>query len=107
MKGKKMTYKKWDMEYNVIDLQKYGIKNFAFDLPSAVSYMYEAVSNGFLILGGDIIVNDHGIFVESVDGWYSEKNTPLDTMQDALNYFYHLRFFIFTLHQFNFYCISN
>lgn len=82
----KMTYKKWDMEYNVIDLQKYGIKNFAFDLPSAVSYMYEAVSNGFLILGGDIIVNDHGIFVESVDGWYSEKNTPLDTMQDALNY---------------------
>ena len=22
-------------------------------------------------------------------------------------YFYHLRFFIFTLHQFNFYCISN
>ena len=58
-----MTYKKWDMEYNVIDLQKYGIKNFAFDLPSAVSYMYEAVSNGFLILGGETMAYSSNLWM--------------------------------------------
>lgn len=81
-----MKYKKWDIQYEVVELKKYGINNIAFDLPSAVSYMYEAVNNGMLILGGDIIVYDHGEFVESSDNWYSNKKQPMDTMQDALDY---------------------
>ena len=81
-----MTYKKWNMQYEVTDLKKYGINNIAFDLPSAVSYMLEAVNNGLLILGGDIIVVDHGKFIESDDNWYSNQTSPMATMQDALNY---------------------
>ena len=81
-----MILKKWDIEYEVIDLKEYGINNIAFDLPSAVSYMYEAVNKGFLILGGDIIISSQGKFFESDDNWYSNKKIPMDTMQDALNY---------------------
>lgn len=81
-----MILKRWDLEYEVIDLKKYGINNFAFDLPSAISYMCEAVNNNFLILGGDIIIIDNELYIESDDNWYSEKTEPKETMQEALNY---------------------
>lgn len=82
-----MILKRWDLEYEVIDLNEYGINNFAFDLPSAISYMWEAANNNFLILGGDIITVDYvGGYTESDNNWYSEKREPLETLQDAINY---------------------
>ena len=82
-----MRLKKWNLEYDVVDLQKFGINNYAFDLPSAVSYMCEAANNGFRILGGDIIdIDDRGQYSEGCDNWYSKKAEPLETLQDALNY---------------------
>ena len=81
-----MTLKRWGLEYEVVDLSASGINNFAFDLPSAISYMCEATSNGLLILGGDIIVIDNDRYIESDDNWYSSKTDPTETMQDALNY---------------------
>ncbi len=87
MKGNiKMIYQRWNIKYEVVDLTEYGIYAVAFDLPSVVSYMYEAASNGLLILGGDIIFNEDGIYTESPDNWYSEKKTPMGTLQDALDY---------------------
>ena len=74
------------MQYEVICLKDFGINNIAFDLPSVVSYMYEAVSHGLLVLGGDIIVVEKDRYVESYDNWFSEKKEPLETMQDALDY---------------------
>ena len=81
-----MIYQRWNIKYEVVDLTEYGIYAVAFDLPSVVSYMYEAASNGLLILGGDIIFNEDGIYIESPDNWYSEKKTPMGTLQDALDY---------------------
>ena len=47
-----MKYSRWELNYEVIDLTSDGINNYAFDLPSAMAFICEAVSHGFLILGG-------------------------------------------------------
>jgi hypothetical protein len=73
-------------EYEVIDLHDSGICNYAFDIISAIEYMYEATSCGKLILGGDIVILNDGVYTESYDSWYSDKRTPDETLSDALKY---------------------
>ena len=82
-----MVLKKWQLEYDVVDLKEYGIDNVAFDFPSAISYMCEAMNQGYIILGGDIIVFENGRYTESGNSWWSDKKDPQETMKDALGYF--------------------
>ena len=62
-----MKYSRWELNYEVIDLTSDGINNYAFDLPSAMAFICEAVSHGFLILGGDIIIREGKHYIESCD----------------------------------------
>lgn len=72
--------------YDVQDLHEIGINSYAFDIVSAIEYMYEAVDYGKLILGGDIIeIKDHKPHL-SYDNWYTQKSTPEETLQDALSF---------------------
>ena len=81
-----MRKKFLEREYEVVDLKEIGCNEYAFDLVSAIAFLYEAASCGKRILGGDIIekVGDH--WSVSNDNWYSEKETPEETLDDALNY---------------------
>ena len=86
MEYKKITYQKWKLQYEAIDLSEFGIANVAFDLPSAVAFMCEAANEGFKILGGDIIVPYKDELTESCDNWSSNASTASETLQDALRY---------------------
>ena len=91
--GVYMKYSRWELNYEVIDLTSDGINNYAFDLPSAMAFICEAVSHGFLILGGDIIIREGKHYIESCDNWYCNENNPMETAQKAMEYLsaYHLR----------------
>lgn len=85
-----MIIKAWNIELEATDLNEYGIKNYAFDLPYAIAYMCEAVNQNKLILGGDIVVSNNGYYVESYDSWYSNQKDPQATLKDALCYLSHI-----------------
>ena len=76
----------WGKEYEVIDLHSMGIDNYAFDIVSAISYMYEAVAHKNAILGGDILCFENDEYNFTCDNWYSEKIQPSETLNDALEY---------------------
>ena len=88
-----MKFKAWDISYDVIDLTEDGIGEYAFDFPSAMAFICEAMNNGMLILGGDIITHDGKHFNVSCDSWYSESQDPVETAQTAIDYLvnYYLR----------------
>ena len=49
----------FEKKYDGVDLNGInGSNEYAFDLISAIEFMYEAVANGHKILGGDIYVYD-------------------------------------------------
>ena len=78
----------FEKKYDVVDLNGInGSNEYAFDLISALEFMYEAVANGHKILGGDIYVYDEkGRLTLSCDNWYSEKESPQETLDDAMDY---------------------
>ena len=76
----------FNREYDVIDLSHLGINNFAFDLISSIQFMYDAISNGYRILGGDIITDINGQLELSIDNWYSQSKDPQETFFCALDY---------------------
>ena len=76
----------WGKEFEVIDLHSIGIDNYAFDIVSAISYMYEAVAHRNAILGGDMLYFENDECTLTDDNWYSEKIQPLETLNDALEF---------------------
>ena len=76
----------WNNEYDVIDLSCMGVNNYAFDIVSAISYMYEAVEHKNAILGGDIVSCENEEYAYTYDNWYSKKIQPSETLEDALEY---------------------
>ena len=84
-----MIIKVFKKTYDVQDLSKIGINNYAFDLVSAIEFMYECVENKIRILGGDIINIKNGKASLSYDNWYSQNFVAEESLIDALNFLRH------------------
>ena len=80
---KKLLYGK---EFEIIDMSEKGNSDLIFDLISAIEYMFLAIKNGKIILGGDIYVKKQSGFEHSYDNWYSQSKDPQETLTCALNY---------------------
>lgn len=85
--GDKMKRILYGKEFNLTDLSLSGYNGLIFDLISAIEFMHLAISEGALILGGDIIIkNEDGEYIVGYDNWSSDSKNPQETFICALEY---------------------